>query len=156
MLNNTSKKLLLGFLGIITVGAIIWIGSTYFNPEARQERTALKYFEDLERQYKDDTYGGATPEATLELFIAALEAGDIELASKYFLPDDRNKWVDNLEKIQETNNLSAMIQDISRAEKSTQENDTAIFVVTNEENIVSVLINLDKNPATGVWKITDL
>jgi len=44
MLNNTSKKFLLGFLGIITVGVLIWIGGAYLNHEARQERAALKYF----------------------------------------------------------------------------------------------------------------
>jgi hypothetical protein len=32
---------------------------------------------------KNDTYGGKTPEETLDLYIKALKVGDIELASKY-------------------------------------------------------------------------
>jgi len=37
----------------------------------------------LEMQ-KNDTFGGATPEETLDLYIEALKAGDIELASNYW------------------------------------------------------------------------
>lgn len=35
-------------------------------------------------KYKNDFDGGKTPEETLELFITALRAGDIEKASKYY------------------------------------------------------------------------
>jgi len=33
----------------------------------------------------EDTYGGKTPEETLNLFIEALKKEDLELASKYFV-----------------------------------------------------------------------
>src|SRR6266403_2009295 len=39
----------------------------------------------LEAAYKNDPYGGATPEETLKLFIDALEKKDYALASKYFV-----------------------------------------------------------------------
>ena len=50
----------------------------------------------LEAAYKNDTYGGATPEETLRLFIEALEKKDYTLASNYFVPEERAK---NLEKM---------------------------------------------------------
>ena len=50
----------------------------------------------LEAQYKNDPYGGATPEETLKLFIEALEKKDYTLASNYFVPEERTK---NLERM---------------------------------------------------------
>ena len=50
----------------------------------------------LEAQYKNDPYGGATPEATLKLFIEALEKKNYTLASNYFVPEERTE---NLEKM---------------------------------------------------------
>lgn len=40
--------------------------------------------EEMVAKQKADTYGGATPEETLKLFVEALEKKDYELASKYF------------------------------------------------------------------------
>ena len=41
--------------------------------------------EELKRQQEADTFGGVTPYETLEMYIAAVEKGDFELASKYFV-----------------------------------------------------------------------
>jgi len=41
--------------------------------------------QELYQKMMADTYGGKTPEETLDLFIAAVEKGDYELASKYFV-----------------------------------------------------------------------
>ena len=38
-------------------------------------------------QMMADTYGGKTPQETLSMYIAAVEKGDYELASKYFVLD---------------------------------------------------------------------
>ena len=59
---------------------------------------------------KNDTFGGATPEETLALFIEALEAEDVELASKYFLPDDREEMKSDLEKAKQEQQLSQVIE----------------------------------------------
>ncbi len=48
----------------------------------------FKYQSDqIEKQYKEDTYGGDTPEATLKLFVEALEKKDFQLAAKYYIPE---------------------------------------------------------------------
>ncbi|MEX0934135.1 MAG: hypothetical protein WD003_02700, partial [Candidatus Paceibacterota bacterium] len=75
---------------IIAIIGLVYYYSTNLSltPEQKAEKEILDYYADLEEQYKNDTFGGETPEETLELFIAALEAEDIELASKYFLPDE--------------------------------------------------------------------
>ena len=38
-----------------------------------------------------DTYGGKTPQETLQMYIDAVEKGDYELASKYFIGDNQEK-----------------------------------------------------------------
>jgi hypothetical protein len=62
----------------------------------------LKKFQDwrlarqLEAPYRNDKYGGETPEETFDMFIAALEKGDVELASKYFKLDKQESWRQSL------------------------------------------------------------
>ena len=155
MLNQTSKKMALWFLGIIGVGVVVWLGALYLNPEERAKRDALKYFEDLQAQYESDTYGGATPEETLQLFIAALEAGDIELASKYFLPDERGEWRTFLNLAIEEKRVERIRKEIGELKLSRKDTEEAFFTLTDEGGVVDVIVILKKNQ-NGVWKITDL
>lgn len=76
-------------------------------PYREQNEQLAEYYEYLDEQasqkealYKADTYGGDTPEQTLELFITALEAEDYELASKYYIPEVQQKAKDGFEKMQ--------------------------------------------------------
>ena len=82
---------LIAFLAIILLigGFVVW--TNYLSPQAKSEREtrlnyekATKALSDFETAMKNDTYGGKTPQETLEMFIDALKKGDIELASKYF------------------------------------------------------------------------
>lgn len=47
--------------------------------------------------YKNDKYGGKTPEETFDLFLDALRKEDIELASKYFVIPRRESWEKTLQ-----------------------------------------------------------
>lgn len=51
-----------------------------------------KQLEEMAKPYKNDKYGGATPEETFDLFIAALKKEDIDLASKYFVIPKQESW----------------------------------------------------------------
>ncbi|MAG12448.1 hypothetical protein CL630_01405 [bacterium] len=150
MLNGTSKRFLLGFLGIIVVGLLVWVGVAYLNPEGRQERAAIEYFENLEKEYENDTFGGATPEETLALFIEALEAEDVELASKYFLPDDREEMKSDLEKAKQEQQLSQVIERIKNFELDKKTDKEAFFsiVAAPEAPLVSVTAPLAE-PSVG-------
>ena len=46
-----------------------------------------------------DTYGGKTPQETLQMYIGAVEKGDYELASKYFIGE---KQEEEIVRLQET------------------------------------------------------
>lgn len=52
--------------------------------EARKQATLDAEIDKIREKYKNDLDGGKTPEETLDLFIEALKAGDIEKASKYY------------------------------------------------------------------------
>lgn len=56
----------------------------------KEQRIIKNAREELIALYNDE-YGGKTPEETYEMFIAALRAGDIDLASKYFIFDKQEK-----------------------------------------------------------------
>lgn len=156
MVNNTSKKFLLGFGGIIIVGLFVWVWGTYANPEVREKRALIEYFEDLTDEYRNDTYGGATPEETLALFIKALEANDIDLASKYFLPDERGEIKGYLTRAQdEAGDFSRFVVDAQSLKLSKKDEQEAFYTITNEEGVVEVQVILKKNQ-NNVWKITDL
>lgn len=115
-----------------------------------------------------DTYGGQTPEETLQLFIEALKAGDIELASKYFALETntqdpnyltRKKWEDYLKSIQERNLSRRMAEDIERDVKPLSkaiENNRFSFALFNEDGTVGISIDLKFNQYSQVWKIESL
>ncbi|MDP3991334.1 MAG: hypothetical protein Q8P66_00240, partial [Candidatus Colwellbacteria bacterium] len=97
-------KFLIAFAAIILlVIAGYWLWNNRLSPEAKESREmqanydrAIAHQQQFEEAMKNDTYGGKTPEETLQLFIDALRKDDIELAYKYFiLKEDGNrdpKW----------------------------------------------------------------
>jgi len=146
-----------GFLLIIGAALAVWATTVYFSPGAQQQRDAEEYLERLQADYANDTYGGATPEETLALFIAALEKGDIELASMYFLPEDREKMVKRFEEeFLIDKNFDHIVQGLASLKKTEGGNSkTVFFVGTDSGSVVTSQVVLDKNP-NGVWKISDI
>ena len=88
-----TKKIILWVVGvIIAVLAFLWFLGAYGYQIQNYfiQKSQEKYLEQIEENrarlleaQKNDTYGGKTPEETLDLYITALKTGDIELASKY-------------------------------------------------------------------------
>src|SRR3989344_3905403 len=93
---NSYRKFLGIFLGVmLVIGGGYWLWDGYLSSAAKARRYAenqVAQIEKAEKAYVEamtaDTYGGKTPKETLDLFVAALKKGDIELASKYFLLDE--------------------------------------------------------------------
>ena len=89
---NTFWRFVIVFLAIILLvsgGFLVW--NRYFSPQAKSERQAQENYEkfldwqkNYEKAMREDTYGGKTPQETLQMYIDAVEKGDYELASKYF------------------------------------------------------------------------
>jgi len=69
--------------------------------EREEQRFIVQYEklqQEIEEAYKNDTYGGKTPEETFDMFLDALKKGDIELASKYYELSVQPKALENLKK----------------------------------------------------------
>ena len=153
--NKTFLKFSLGFIAIIAVV----VTALYFDDikSMKAEYDAKAYLEELERQEMEDIYGGATPEETLQLFIDALKAGDVELASKYFVMEKQAEWLDNLKKIQDADKLNFMVIDILSAERGNDNlSDTAKFIAVNSNQEVVAIINVKINKFSNLWKIESL
>ncbi len=123
-------------------------------------------FVEFEKRYKiemtADVYGGKTPQETLDLFIAALDKGDVSLAAKYFMLDDklsREKWVKSLNELKNKGLLDDMAKDLKGAKpdlnERIDENDYKLAVKDKYGNVLN-LISIRLNTYSQVWKIEDL
>lgn len=105
-----------------------------------------------------DTYGGKTPQETLDLFVAALHSGDVELASKYFLIREevpREEWVKYLSSVKEKGLLTKMADDIVRDAKpfgNPPQNEFYFGLFDNDGTVV-IPIDMRFNKYSGIWKI---
>src|SRR3989344_943247 len=92
--NNSSKKYFLWLVALVLVGVGVYAGARFYAYKTDVNRlSSLDAYIDI---FKNDTYGGKTPEETLKLFIDALRGCEVEKASLYFLPDDngsRERWL---------------------------------------------------------------
>lgn len=172
-------KFVAGFFGIIILavgGFFVW--DKYLSPQAKSQSQMEKQYEaymEWEERHKqalrEDTYGGKTPEETLQMFIEALKKGDIELASKYFALDTneqsynaeyyltRKKWEEGLKKAKDEGKLEGIINIVSMAiptpnQESSQ--DTFWFSVFNNKGETEQLIEMFFNTDSRIWKIVNI
>ena len=154
MIKNTLKYLLaIGAIILIGLGALFFI--QYLRDSEDPEKQAQKYMEALEKAYREDQYGGNTPEETLQLFIDALKKGDTDLAAKYFIIDEQEKWATYLMGLKNKDGLLMAITDVEKLRLSKKEEDRAFFTIANEKSVTEVQVILGKAP-NGKWKIIDL
>lgn len=105
-------------LVILIEGYVLIKGVSETMREYRWQSNYLKFVENLRQPYKEDTYGGKTPEETWAMFMTALEKGDVELASKYFDPDKQSRYKSILLQSQKENVLERWKKDLSTLRKS--------------------------------------
>ncbi len=111
---------------------------------------------------RQDTYGGKTPQETLDLFVEALRAEDIELASKYFIVGENDKidekWIEGLRKTKESGKLQKVANLLLKAKPDikSRSSEKDFKFSTYEDGELKVYINLEFNEYSGVWKIESL
>lgn len=110
-----------------------------------------------DRPYLEDTYGGKTPQETLELFIAAVEKGDYDLASKYFILSKQEEWKNGLQKIKEKNNIDFVLEKLKLVDSEIRSS-----TLGSNLNSQSTVTFGSKTPVTfvkypqGNWKIQEI
>lgn len=154
LFNQHFWKFLVGFFAIMVAGFfyLVWANNYHVGSE---QKPAEQYLKDLKRAYDEDTYGGKTPEETLALFIAALKKGDIELASRYFVPEKQEEWREVFAKEKNAGGLKNIVIEAQKLELSKNDGQRAFFTITNNRNVVEVQVILALVP-NGIWKILDL
>ncbi|MDP3991823.1 MAG: hypothetical protein Q8P66_02935 [Candidatus Colwellbacteria bacterium] len=163
-------KFLIAFAAIILlVLGGYWLWNNRLSPEAKESREmqanydrAIAHQQQFEEAMRSDTYGGKTPEETLQLFIDALRKDDIELAYKYFiLKEDGNrdpKWREALVKTKDAGKLQEAVDLLSRAKSDLNERsyEKDFKFVVREGNEIKAYVDLELNEYSGVWKIERL
>lgn len=137
-------------------------------------RETSRIIKELERPYREDKYGGKTPEETFDLFLNALRKGDIELASKYFELEKQEEWKDTLQELKDNQEVGDFISNLENyrriwiISRKTEteiiytyelEEGTQMITLPNGQNIsfpagkYKYDIILEKNPFSDVWKL---
>lgn len=92
----------LAALFLLDVG--MWAGFQSYQyyktyPVRKLARGLEQMTKERELLYKNDLYGGKTPEETFVMYVEALKKGDLELASRYFVLSGQAKELDALKKM---------------------------------------------------------
>lgn len=170
MKNSSFWKFLIAFAAIILlVIAGYWLWNNRLSPEAKESREmqanydrAIAHQQQFEEAMRNDTYGGKTPEETLQLFIEALRKDDIELAFQYFILKENGnrdpKWREALVKTKDAGKLQEAVDLLSRAKPDLNERsyEKDFKFVVREGNEIKAYVDLELNEYSGVWKIERL
>src|SRR3989344_6108538 len=98
-----------------------------------------------------DTYGGKTPQETLQMYISAVEKGDYELASKYFIGANQEKELKSLQSSKREN-----IENIIRLLKQTLQSEGSYSEDKKGYGIIEPLYVRFKIYPNGIWKIIEI
>lgn len=153
------RRMVLAFSAILVVGFAAFI--LYQIWEFRQGERWVKELAHAiemaaEADYElamSDTYGGRTPQETLQMYIEAVEEGDHELASKYFIHAKQEKELKSFEKAKANQEIVATY--VSRLRDSV---DNEGFFSRDDEYFSfsgDLLITAKKYP-NGLWKLIEI
>lgn len=126
----------------------LWQGQKRVNDLAQAMQRASRDSYDRAMQ---DTYGGKTPQETLRMYIDAVEKGDYELASKYFIEDKREEEKKNLinASAQNIKNIMTLIK-AGLQEKGEYGLDKKTFIVDKPLYIREMIY------PNNIWKIIEI
>lgn len=126
-----------------------------------------KQREELEKPYKNDQYGGKTPEETFDLFISALKKENTcpavrnalcgsDLASKYFIISKQEGWERSFTELKRANLFGKMLLEMEYARTNsvkTVEKNTARFLYKSSRGHEAEVIF---QKVWKIWKISEL
>ena len=148
-----------GLAALMALGLGIYYATGWYKWQSAQNEAAandraLQDIKEWEAQYENDTYGGTNPEETLALFIDALKKGDIDLASKYFVVDERRIQLEYLTKLKQNDAIQRAINEMTQLQLTKKTDEIAFFtLVENKFATAEVVVGRATN---GTWKILEL
>jgi len=117
----------------------------------------------IKAAYELDTYGGTTPQETWSMFIQALEAGDTDLAAKYFIVEKQKEMLETFAVGIKNGGVDVFLNDVKRIDNGSfykGSNERFLFTVVGAEGkwkgVVELTYDLVLNKQSNIWKIYDL
>lgn len=161
------KFIIIVVLAVVFLFACAVVWEAFFSPRAVGERETRKNYEQAVKGMKEfedkmtaDTYGGKTPQETLDMFIAALEKDDIDLAVKYFSSLNNS----DLEAIKselknktdaDINELLVILRELRNNQRK-ESGESVLFFLKNNKGEIEYSVLMIKNKFSGVWKIESM
>ena len=100
--------------------------------------------------------GGKTPQETLKMLVTALEKNDLDLAVKYFIPENRKTVSEDLSRLENINLLVDLIKDLKNIKLGKLKNENLYrFEILDKDGQISAELELMKNQK-GFWKMISL
>lgn len=157
---NRFKKIIIYFFGsLVGVYLLAWLGFALYSgwKGYMWDKKTNDFQMALSKPYREDTYGGKTPEETWSLFLEALKKKDVELASKYFVPEKQGEWKEIISKTLKDKGFID-VEGLSDIRFSTSTSNTMYYfrLVKEGERYINSSIVFILNPYTKVWKISVL
>ncbi|MBI2278614.1 MAG: hypothetical protein HYU81_00960 [Candidatus Brennerbacteria bacterium] len=150
-------KFVAWFVAIVIVAAAgLWAIGDYQYSEGikafeKWAEDTKRATEEFEARKAADTFGGATPQETLRVYIEAVEKGDYELASKYFVFDRQEKELRSL-----TNSPPDNVVNVTRLLREALNNEGSYSADRKEFAIRRpILVDFILYPS-GLWKIVEI
>jgi len=147
--------------GLVVLGGIYWyLGGWSGMMNSWGQQQYINKIENLKEAYRQDTYGAATPEGTLKLFIEAFEKGDADLASKYFVIEKQEEYRDKIEswiKLGKKDEILSLFKKASWEDSNMEDKNKdkdEMDVWENNEIVTSIFFS--KNTYNNLWKIEQL
>jgi len=156
-LQSKSNKIFWG-IGLFFVALFIAVEGYSYYDQWRGEKRVEELAQLLTKIEKDafdkkaaDKIGGKTPQETLDMFIKAVESGDYELASKYFVIEKQEEELKSLQNSPKKNieNIMGMLEQTIQNEGSYSEKKD-IYVIRRP-----ILASFVLYPS-GNWKIEEI
>ncbi|MFA5013227.1 MAG: hypothetical protein WC520_01545 [Candidatus Paceibacterota bacterium] len=101
---------------IFAGGFAMGLAGKFYIDEWKARRNVALWMESLD-PFKNDKYGGKTPEETFDLYLSALKKGDLELASRYFYPTKQEGELESLKEMRTNGELIGYIEELSSVKK---------------------------------------
>ena len=154
-LQSKSNKIFWG-IGLFFVALFIAVEGYSYYDQWRGEKRVEELAQLLTKIEKDafdkkaaDKIGGKTPQETLDLFIKAVESGDYELASKYFVVEKQKEWKENLNTAKNIDEFLQIIKNTKQSEGEYSE-DKKTYSIYKPTSIDFILY------PSGNWKIEEI
>ena len=151
-------KILVGTAAVIALVLVAFAGLGMFK-QWRMRKGVENFAETLKRLEQEDyrramadTYGGKKPPETLQMYIAAVEKGDYELASKYFIGEKQEKELAKLQESKQKNNIDFLLSYLIQTKAMQGYFSTNREIYTIEKPIF-VEFKLYSN---GIWKLMEI